>query len=189
MQTVSHHSLDELKRVRRKALGGVRDRLQMVILAMQGQTAPQIAQAVGSSRRTVQDWVYSYNASGLEGLTDHRGGNRRHLTHDQERQLCEYLDRTAADPHQGVRRGEDLRQWIQQQFGVLYSLPGIYDLLRRLEYSWLMPRPRHAQTDPAAQEEFKKKRRKRLVKSPKHIRASASKSGSRTKRDSGNRER
>jgi transposase len=189
MQTVSHHSLDELKRLRHRTLGGTRDRLQMVILAMQGQTAPQIAQAVGSSRRTVQDWVYSYNASGLEGLKDRRGGNRRHLTRDQERRLCEYLDRTAADPHQGVRRGEDLRQWIQQQFGVMYSLPGIYDLLRRLEYSWLMPRPRHAQTDPAAQEEFKKKRLKRLVKSPKRIQANASKSGSRTKRDSGNRER
>ncbi len=129
MQTVSHHSLDELKRLRHRALGGMRDRLQMVILAMQGQTAPQIAQAVGSSRRTVQDWVYSYNASGLEGLKDRRGGNRRHLTRDQERRLCEYLDRTAADPHQGVRRGEDLRQWIQQQFGVMYSLPGIYDWL------------------------------------------------------------
>jgi len=134
----------------------MRDRLQMVILAMEGQTAPQIAQAVGSSRRTVQDWVYSYNAWGLEGLQDGRGGNRRHLTNAQEQQICEYLNRTAADPHQGVRRGEDLRQWIQQQFGVLYTLTGIYDMLRRLGYSWLMPRPRHAQANLAAQEQFKK---------------------------------
>jgi transposase len=189
MQTISHQSLEELRRLRRQMLGGLRDRLQMVILAMEGQTAPQIAQAVGSSRRTVQDWVYSYNASGLEGLEDGRGGNRRHLTDQQEQQLCEYLDRTASDPHEGVRRGEDLRQWIQQQFGVLYSLTGIYDLLRRLEYSWLMPRPRHAQGDPAAQEEFKKKRLKRSVKSPKRTRANASKSGSRMKHDSGSKAR
>ena len=189
MRTISHHSLDELRHIRRRANGGMRDRLQMVILAMEGQTARQIAQAVGSSRRTVQDWVYSYNASGLEGLKDRRGGNRRHLTGEQEQHICDHLNRTAADPHQGVRRAEDLRQWIQQRFEVLYTLTGIYDMLRRLEYSWLMPRPRHAQTDLAAQEEFKKKRLKRSRKSPKPIRASVPKSGSRMKHDSGSKER
>jgi transposase len=161
----------------------------MVILAMAGQTAPQIAQAVGSSRRTVQDCVYRYNRSGLQGLEDRRGGNHRHLTDEQEQRICEYLDRTAADPHQGVRRGEDLRQWIEQQFGVMYALTGVYDLLRRLKYSWLMPRPRHAQAKLQAQEEFKKKRLKNCRKSPKPTRASASKSGSRTKHDSVSKER
>jgi transposase len=189
MQTVSHHSVDELRRLRREASGVLRDRLQMVILAMEGQTATRIAQAVGSSRRTVQDCVYRFNRSGLQGLEDRRGGNHRHLTDEQERQICEYLDRTADDPHQGVRRGQDLRQWIEQQFGVMYTLTGIYGLLRRLKYSWLMPRPRHAQANPQAQEEFKKKRLKSCGESPKPIRANASKSGSRTKPDSVSKER
>jgi transposase len=181
MQTTSHHRIEELQVLRRKAQGGLRDRLQMVILAMEGRTAPEIAAALGSSRRTVQDWVYRYNASGVKGLIDRRGGNHRRLTFAQEQRVCEYLDRTAADPHQGIRRGEDLRRWIDRQFGVVYTLTGIYELLHRLGYSCLMPRPRHAQSDPQAQEEFKKKRLAKWSRSPASTRANASRSGSRMK--------
>ena len=189
MHTVSHYTLQELRKLRRKSNRGMRDRLQMVILAMEGHTAPQIAVAVGVSRRTVQDWVYRYNKSGLQGLTDRRGGNHRHLKPKQEQQVCEYLTRAAADPRNGIRRGEDLRQWIEQRFGVLYTLTGVYELLHRLGYSCLMPRPRHAQADPTTQANFKKKLPNKWKRSPKPIRASGSRSGSRTKPDSANKER
>ena len=69
----------------------------------------------------------------LDGLRDlRRGGNQRKLTDHQEQQIKKYLDCQVDDPAGGVRQGQDLRQWIHQQFGVLYSLPGIYDLLHRL---------------------------------------------------------
>lgn len=159
MQVVEHQPLDVLQQVARKEKHAARRiRLQIIILARQGQTAPQIAQALSVSRRSLQEWVRRYNRSGLEGLQDRRGGNHRHLSAAQEKELCAYLDRTAADPRDGVRRGQDLRQWIHQHFHVLYSLNGIYDLLHRLGYSCLMPRPRHARADPQAQEAFKKKR-------------------------------
>jgi transposase len=189
MHVIGHHTPDQLQALRRKAPGVLRDHIQMVILAMQGRTAPEIAGAVGSSRRTVQYWVYRYNAKGMDGLKDARGGNHRLLTVAQEKQVCEHIDRQAADPHGGIRRGHDLRQWIHQQFGVLYTLTGVYELLHRLGYSCLMPRPRHARTDPAAQAAFKKKPAARWLKSPTRIRTSASKSGSRTKRGSDSRER
>ena len=189
MQVIGHHSVQQLQRLRRKAQGGLRDRIQMVVLAMEGRTAPEVAVALSSSRRTVQQWVYRYNAQSLGGLLDRRGGNHRHLTVEQEKQVCEHIDRVAADPHEGVRRGEDLRQWIRQRFGVLYALSGVYELLHRLGYSCLMPRPRHAQSDPAAQTEFKKKSATKWRRSPKPTGASASKSGSRMKRGSANRER
>ena len=157
MHVIGHHSVQELQRLRRKAQCGLRDRIQMVVLAMAGRTAPEVAAALSSSRRTVQQWVYRYNAQSLDGLLYRRGGNHRHLTVEQEKQVCARIDRSAADPHEGIRRGEDLRQWIHQQFGVLYALSGVYELLHRLGYSCLMPRPRHAQSDPVAQAAFKKK--------------------------------
>jgi transposase len=189
MDVISHHSVEELQRLRRGAQGGLRDRIQMVVLAIQGTTAQDIAVALSSSRRTVQAWVYRYNAQGLDGLADRRGGNHRHLTPTQEKKLCAYIDREAKDPHGGIRRGEDLRQWIEQQFGILYTLTGVYELLHRLGYSCLMPRPRHAQTDPKAQEAFKKKPARKWSRSPERTRVSGSKSGSRTKRGSANRAR
>jgi transposase len=189
MHVICHQGLDELKALRRKAHRGMRDRLQMVILAMEGHTAPQVAVATGASRRTIQSWVHRYNRSGLDGLVDHRGGNHRHLEPEQEQQICQYLDQAAGDPQDGIRRGEDLRQWIHRQFGVLYTLTGVYELLHRLGYSCLMPRPRHAQADPQAQAEFKKKRPHMWRRSPDNIRANGSKSGSKTKRDSGSKAR
>jgi transposase len=188
VETISHHSVEDLRKLRRRAGGGLRDRLQMVILAMEGLTAPQIATATGSSRRTVQSWVYRYNASGLEGLDDQRGGNHRLLRPDQEEQICAYINRAAADPCQGIRRGEDVRQWIEQQFGVLYTLTGVYELLHRLGYSCLMPRPRHAKADPKAQAEFKKKHPNGWRRSLEPIRTSGSRSGSRMKPDSASKE-
>ena len=144
MHVSNHHSQTELKCLaKQQKRAAMVWRLQVVILAKQGHTAPQIVEATGVSRRTIQEWVQRYNADGLDGLKDRRrGGNHRHLSSEQERQVCQYLDRTAADPRDGVRRGEDLRRWLQQQFGVLYSLAGVYELLHRLGYSCLMPRPR-----------------------------------------------
>ena len=44
---------------------------------------------------------------------------------------------------------------LEREFGVKYSLDGAYDLLERLGYSCLAPRPRHEKNDPAAVAQFK----------------------------------
>jgi transposase len=53
-------------------------------------------------------------------------------------------------------RAADVRRILEREFGVLYSLKGVYKLLHRLGYSSLAPRPRHRLADPAAREAFKK---------------------------------
>jgi transposase len=191
MHVANHHSIAQLKRlVRKQTDARMLLRLQMVTLAKEGQTAPHVAATLSVSRRTVQFWVHCYNTGGLEGLQDRRkGGNQRKLDDAQEQQIIEYLNQQAADSHGGVRRGEDLRQWIHSQFGVLYSLPGTYDLLHRLGYSCLMPRPRHKSTDPETQAAFKKKPRPKSRRLPINTRANRSKSGSRMKPGSANKGR
>jgi hypothetical protein len=60
-------------------------------------------------------------------------------------------------PEEGVctLRGKDAVRILEREFGVSYSLDGVYDLLERLNYSCLAPRPRHEKGDPAAQQLFK----------------------------------
>ncbi len=71
MHVAEHHSLLELQRlVRRQTDARLLLRLQMVLLARQGRTAPQIAEILAVSRRGVQIWVARYNAHGLEGLAE-----------------------------------------------------------------------------------------------------------------------
>ncbi|MBA4030900.1 MAG: hypothetical protein C0478_08415 [Planctomyces sp.] len=47
--------------------------IDIVILGIEGWTAPAIARAVGLSRRICQRWAARYNDRGLEGFDDHRG--------------------------------------------------------------------------------------------------------------------
>ena len=57
----------------------------------------------------------------------------------------------------GRVRGEDIRQLLARQFGVAYSLNGVYDLLKRLGLVWISARAVSPYADPVAQAEFKKK--------------------------------
>jgi hypothetical protein len=45
-----------------------RDRYRAVLLALEGQSAPAIAQTLARSRRFVQIWVYMYRDHGLEAI-------------------------------------------------------------------------------------------------------------------------
>jgi transposase len=176
MQVVTHHSLTELRALATKELRARRlIRLQIIMLAMRGHTAPEIACALGVSRRAAQNWVYRYNAAGLEGLRDRRGrAYRGRLTDEQQERLDQHVRTEAMNPRSGYRRAEGIRCWIEREFGVTYSLPGVYAVLRRLGYSWLMPRPQHNKADLEAQEAFKKTRRRRSRRSAKPTRTNES---------------
>ena len=132
-------------------------RLQAVILAKQGDTAPEIARALGFSRRAVQAWVAAYNCGGLEALPDRpRPGRTPLLPPDQEARFLERIE-TPPGPEDGVCewRGSDIRRILEQEFAARYSLSGVYKLLHRLGRNDLMPRPLHPEASPEAQEFFK----------------------------------
>lgn len=157
MKVTAHHSIEELEQLAAAEKHAARHlRLRAVILAKRRWGAAQIGEALGKTSRTIQNWVREYNRDAADGLVDARGGNRRHLTDEQEQELCVYLDRVSEDPEDGPRHAAELMPWIEQHFGVVYSLSGLYELLHRLGYSWLMPRPRHPKHDPEAQAAFKK---------------------------------
>ena len=70
-----------------------------------------------------------------------------------------FRDRLEAGPtpEDGVCtfRCQDLRRILEEEFGVSLRRQAIYDLLHRLDYSSLMPRPQHEQANPEVQEFFK----------------------------------
>lgn len=190
MHVATHHSLAELQSLAKaRNSASLRIKLRAIVLARTGWTAPKIADAFGHGRRTVQRWIRVYNNSGLDGLKDRRGGNHKHLSTEQEQQLKAHLEALAADPRDGIRHAAEVGEWIEAHFNTTYSFSGLYALLHRLGYEWLMPRPRHPKADPEAREAFKKKRRSRCGTLPSNIPASASKCGSRMRCASDSRER
>ena len=70
-----------------------------------------------------------------------------------------FRDRLEAGPtpEDGVCtfRCQDLRRILEEEFGVGLRRQAVYDLLHRLDYSSLMPRPQHEQANPEVQEFFK----------------------------------
>jgi transposase len=153
-----HDTLEELQRLT-KALTKKRIwlRHQTVVLAKQGHSAPAIAQALGCSRRAVQTWVARYNRGGLPALQERPHTGRRPRLAGPD--LLRFQERLEAGPkpEDGVctLRCRDLRRILGEEFGVTLSPQAIYDLLHRLDYSSLMPRPQHEQANPEVQEFFK----------------------------------
>ena len=165
MHVRSHVSLSELERLERiEKDAGRAKRLRIIILAMIGYTAPAIAMSLGLSRRICQRWVYRFNEQGLEGLDDLRGGESPSpLTPEQEALVCERIENgpTLGDEVCSLR-GVDFQRILSQEFGVWRSLASVYNLLHRLGYSYLRPRPRHRRADPQAQEKFQQELPARL---------------------------
>jgi transposase len=190
MHVEPHQSADQLAElIRAEPRARVARRLSAVRLALLGQTAATIAGQVLLSERQVRTWVARYNAGGTDALADRPGrGRKPPLSGDEEQRLRSRLKAgpTEAD---GVctLRGEDVRRILQKEFGVVRSLQAVYDLLHRLGFEPLRPRPRHPKAEAAAAGDFKKAFPSRLPRLPRPTRANRSRSGSRTKRGSGRR--
>jgi len=145
------------RRVRAESNALQRDRYRAVLLALGGAEAVEIARTLGRARRSVQDWVYAYRDGGIDNLLPKpRPGRPTKLPREREAELMARLD-AGPQPTDGVctLRGKDVVAILEREFGVSYSLDGAYDLLERLGYSCLTPRPLHEKSDPAALEHFK----------------------------------
>src|SRR5215510_4764603 len=158
MHVEPHHTANRLAElIRAEPRARVARRLTAVRLALLGQTAAHIADQVLLSERQVRTWVARYNAGGPDALADRAGrGRKGPLTPDQEQRLKDRL-RAGPTDADGVctLRGEDVRRILRAEFGILRSLQATYDLLHRLGFEPLRPRPRHPKVDTAAQAAFK----------------------------------
>jgi transposase len=154
--TEDRQSLEEL--VRWETDARQRDRYRAVLLAMDDLEGDDIALRLGRSPRFVDEWAGRYRRGGIAALRPKKQpGRRPRLTAGQEQQLKARLDAGPRDSD-GVcsLRGKDVCRIIEQEFGVVHTPGGIYDVLRRLGYSSLVPRPRHRKNDPAAMEKFER---------------------------------
>jgi transposase len=158
MFVADHHTLQQLQDLA-QAIPQKRlwCRAQAVVLAKQGRTAGDIAQALGCPLRAVKNWVAQYNRGDIAALQERpRSGRPPRLDRQEYPRLKQRLD-APPRPEDGVctLRGLDAQRILMQEFGATMCLQAVYDLLHQLGYSSLMPRPQHEESDPEVQELFK----------------------------------
>ena len=99
MKVELYHTTDELKKMFRSETNvRVATHIRAVYLALMDKTAPQIAEMLGYTRRTIQKWVYAYNRKGIEGLKESSGrGGRSKLNDDQIQWLRQKIEEGPSD--------------------------------------------------------------------------------------------
>ncbi len=166
---------------RRSANARQASRILAIAMVLDGFSREAAARLCGM--QSLRDWVHRYNKEGLDGLVDRaRSGRPASLSWVEQGKLASWVEEGADLARDGVVRFRriDLRDRIAAEFGVTLHERSVGKLLRRLDFRRLSVRPQHPQSDPEAQETFKKTSQPKPGKrSASALLASKSKSGSR----------
>jgi transposase len=154
-----HHTPDELARLaRRREHHRIADRIHAIRLALEGWRPEEIWTAFGRTENWFFRWRRRYNQEGLEGLFDRpRPGQPKRLGDAERRELAKQIKAGPDLEEDGVSTwtGKVVQARIERRFGVTYSLPQVYALLHRLDFSWMSPRPKHPESAPETQKTWK----------------------------------
>lgn len=131
---------------------------QAVVLPLDhGLSLEQTARAIGQSVTWTCRLRNRFMAGQVvgDGSTPARGGRRhQNMTPEQERAaLAPFLQRAAAG---GILVVSQLKAELEQSLGRPMALSSVYKLLHRHGWRKLAPDKRHPQSDPLAQQEWKK---------------------------------
>jgi len=192
---VSPHNPNDVSRLKQKARKEVnakqRDRYRAVALALEGTKTRQIMEILDRSKNFVQRWTYTYRDGGIEAIAPRpQPGRPTKLSRQHEYQFRQRIlsGPTEADGGICTLRGRDAMQILEKEFGVKYTLYGVYDLLHRLGLSCLKPRPRHRKNDPKIMRKWQEEAPFLSKRFAMKNRVKKLKSGSRMKSESDNRE-
>ena len=154
----AHLRADELERRYREARDPVaRSQWQILWRVARGQATAAIVASTGYWPTWIYRIVRRYNADGADGVGDRRRQNPG---------AAPLLDATGqADlraalagpaPEGGAWSGPAVASWLAARLGRSVGPQRGWVYLRRLGHTPQVPRPSHAQADPAAQDAFKK---------------------------------
>jgi transposase len=106
-------------------------RLSALLWIDEGRTREEAAELLGVSSRQVGDWLRIFRNKGLDELCTLRyRGDPGRLRPAQVERLKQEIARG------GFHNADQVRDWIEEQFGVAYSASGVKDLLHRIGASY-----------------------------------------------------
>jgi transposase len=124
-------------------------RLTAVLAIAAGKTRDEVVEWLGMSRTQLGEWLRIYRNKGLDALcTFHHQGDPGKLTSSQIAELKQKISTGC------FRNSDQIRQWIQDTFGVAYKPSGVKDLLKRIGVSYHQVTGFLWKADPDKQQAF-----------------------------------
>jgi transposase len=192
---VTAHNPNDLsqlqQKVRKEINAKQRDRYRAVALALKGMKTKRIMKILERSKNFVQRWTYAYRDGGIEAIVPAvQPGRPTKLSRQQEYQFKQRRLSGPPEDDGGIctLRGIDAVQILEKEFGVKYTLYGVYDLLHRLGLSCLKPRPKHKKNDLKIMRQWQQEAPFLSKPSARKTRIKKLKFGPRMKSESANRE-
>lgn len=154
-----------LKRLKRRMTSckdsRMRERYQTIYLYLQKYSKGEIAKIIGRCLTTVYKYINLYIDSGIKGLRmKHSPGRPTFLTEEQKQKVFDvvanHVPKEVGFPVEMNWTGPLVKKWIEREFGIQYSIRGIFQLLHNLGFSATRPTYTLANADAAKQQEFKK---------------------------------
>ena len=134
-------------------------RLHGVLLVAQGLSCSKVADLLGHTTKTIENWVNNFNSDGFAALRDEkRTGRPSKITANLLEQIN---DEIRLDPHdlgynQNLWDGKLLSHHIKIKYGISISVRQCQRLFHKLDFRRRIPRPISSKSDPTKQEAFKK---------------------------------
>lgn len=178
------------QKVRSETNAKQRDRYRAVMLALEGMKTSDIMKKLDRSKNFVQRWSYAYRDGGIAAVIPKPHTGRpvkllpEHETSFRQRILDGPMDRDQVC----TLGGKNAKVILEKEFGVKYSLPGVYALMHRIGLSCLKPRPKHRKNDPEKMQQWLDNAPFLSKPSETNTPTKKSKSGSRTKSGSASKE-
>jgi len=144
VRTLQESERQQLKRLARREVGRVSERIRMILLSSRGYSVPQIAAIFECDEATVRQWITRFEAEGVDGLRDRPRSGRPRRADAAARAKIEQLIQTAPASLNyifGFWTVVTLTAHLASQ-GLQLSQASLRRVLHALDYRWR--RPRHA---------------------------------------------
>jgi transposase len=151
--SLSEEQRQELRRLRRRAVGRVAERAQMVLLSARGYSVVEIADIFEVGHDVVRTWLHRYQREGAAGLQDRRRPGRP----PKDRLARHIVDAQASNPlcHSGLARtcwtAGLLAAFVAWRYHLVLSPASVRRLLHAAGWRWGRPRLAPATHAPGAQ--------------------------------------
>lgn len=141
----------------------VKSRIQIILFLREGKTQREVSAELRISTGIVPFWKSRFEKEGAAGLHDKKGrGRKSKLNNKQLKEISIALDK-GVKMGDGYKRGyktKDVREFIKNRFGINYTTRNCVKILRKMDYTLKVPRPRNKSRNQNDVDEFKEQFKK-----------------------------